>query len=112
MWCLTVDPYPTVNVTKYNSQSFTCSVDLNWNSVTYSYDAVNMAFFADDGKCKDFADQSSGLYITDCDDSTRTLYLTINDVTDVYNGKTIKCEVIYSTGATPNIQSVINVQCK
>ena len=43
-----------------------------------------MAFFGvEDGKCKDAA-PSSGLYTTDCDDSTRTFYLTINNVTDDY----------------------------
>ena len=66
-------PYPTVDVTRYNSQSFNCSVDPNWSSVTYSYGEINIALFfvAQDGKCKDVGAQSSGLYTTYCDDSTR-----------------------------------------
>ena len=78
--CITLIPYPTVNVIRYNIQSFTCSVDPNWSSVIYSHCSTNMAFFSvQDGKCKDAA-PSSGLYTTDCDDSTRTFYLTINNV--------------------------------
>ena len=112
IWCLTFDPYPTVNVTRYNSQSFNCRVDPNWSVVTYNYGSINIALFAVlDGKCKDFAGQTSGRYTTDCDDSTRTLYLTIKNVTDVYNGETIECRVTYDTGANPTIQSLINVQC-
>jgi hypothetical protein len=108
-----LDPYPTVNVTRYNSQSFNCSVDPNWNTVSYNYDGTNIALFVvQDGKCKDFVDHTSGRYTTDCDVSTRTFYLTINNVTDVYNGKIIQCEVTYSTGTRSEIQSFINVQCK
>ena len=113
IWCLTLDPYPTVNVPRYNSQSFNCSVDPNWSSVTYNNGPTNIAFFVvQDGKCKDFVDQSSGRHTTDCDDSTRTFYLTINNVTDVYNGNIIQCGVTYSTGTNSRIQSLINVQCK
>ena len=113
IWCLTLDPYTTVNVTRYNSQSFNCSVEPNWSSVTYNYGSTNIAFFAvQAGKCKDFANQSSGLYTTDCDVSTGTLYLTINNVTDDYSQKTIQCRVTYSTGTNYRIQSLISVQCK
>lgn len=109
----TLHPYPTVNVTRYNSQSFNCSVDPNWRYVTYSGGPKYMAVFGvQDGKCTDLVSQSSGLYTTDCDDSTRTFYLTINNVTDVYNGKIIQCQVFYSTGNNFDIKSVINVQCK
>ena len=113
IWCLTLDPYPTVNVTRYNSQSFNCSVDLNWNTVAYSYGSRSIAlFYGVDGKCTDLVDQSSGRYTTDCDDSTRTFYLTIKNVTDSYNGKTIQCKVWYNSGTRSEIQSLINVQCK
>jgi hypothetical protein len=113
IWCLTLDPYPTLNVTRYNSQSFNCIVDDNWNSVLYNYGDRNIAFFkVVDGKCKDFADHSSGRYTTACNISTRTFYLTINNVTDGYNQKTIACQVIDNTGAIFKTQSVINVQCK
>jgi hypothetical protein len=58
IWCLTLDPYPRVNVTRYNSQSFNCSVDPNWTSVAYNYGSTNIAFFVvQNGTCKDFADQ-------------------------------------------------------
>jgi hypothetical protein len=108
-----LDPYPTVNVTRYNSQSFNCSVDPNWNAVSYDYGETNIAFFGvQDGKCKDFVDHSSGLYTTACGVSTRTFYLTINNVTDVYNGGTIECTVAHSTGDRSQKQSLINVQCK
>ena len=61
------------------------------NHVSYGY--KNMTFFGvQDGKCKDFVDQSLGLYTTDCDDSTRTFYLSINNVTDVYNGEKYNVE--------------------
>jgi hypothetical protein len=113
IWCLTLDPYPTVNVTRYNSQSFNCSVDPDWKTVSYFYAVKNVAFFVVvDGKCKDFIDQSSGRYTTDCDDSTRTFYLTINNVTDVYNGKIIKCQVVYGPTGSSGKQTLINVQCK
>ena len=112
-WYLTLDPYLTVIVTRYSSQSFNCSVDPNWTSVAYNYGFTNIALFVvQNGTCKDYADQSSGLYTTNCDDSTRTFYLTINNVTDDYNGKTIVCQVFYSTGNNFDIKSVINVQCK
>jgi hypothetical protein len=111
IWCLTLVPYPTVNVTRYNSQSFNCSVDPSWNTVAYNYGITNIAFFGvDNGKCKDFADQSSGLYTTDCDDSTRTFYLTINNVTDEYNEKTIKCIAVYGAEVKPKKESLIHVQ--
>ena len=113
MWCLTLHPYPTVDVTRYSSQSFNCSVDPNWNTVAYIYELANIAFFGTlNSKCKDFVDQSSGLYTTDCDVSTRTFYLTINNVTDDYNEKTVECRVTHSTGTSSQIQSIINVQCK
>jgi hypothetical protein len=113
IWCLTLDPYPTVNVIRYNSQSFNCSVDPNWSSVAYSHDDINIALFIDTGgKCKDFADHTSGRYTTDCDDSTRTFYLSINNVTNVYNGRTIRCRVVDSTGTSSQKQSLLNVQCK
>jgi hypothetical protein len=111
IWCLILDPFPTVNVTRYNSQSFTCSVDPNWSSVSYNYGITNIALFNGD-KCSDFINHTFGLYTTDCDDSTRTFYLTINNVTDVYNMKTIVCNVFYSTGANSKKQSLIHVQCK
>ena len=108
----TLHPYPTVNVTRYNSQSFNCSVDPNWGTVAYNYGFSNIAFFGVQvDKCKNFADQSS-LYTTDCDDSTRTFYLTINNVTGEYNGKTIGCKVVPSTGEATDRQTLINVQCK
>jgi hypothetical protein len=92
-------PYPTVDVTRY------------WNYVAYNYGSTNIAFFGvQDGKCKNFIDQSSGLYTAYCDDSTGLFYLTINNVTDVYNGRTIQCTVAYSTGTSSQIQSLINVQ--
>jgi hypothetical protein len=53
-------------------------------------------FVVQDGKCTDFASESSGLLTTDCDASTRTFYLTINNVTDTYNGRTIQCRVRYN----------------
>ena len=110
IWCLTLDPYPTVNVTRYNSQSFNCSVDPNWNSVSYNYRKTNIAlFYVQGGKCQNFAATVPGLYKTDCDDSTSTFYLTINNVTD---GKPLQCVVTYSTGATSSKTSTINVQCK
>ena len=113
IWCLTLDPYPIVNVTRYKGQSFNCSVGINWNTVDFSNDASNIAFFGVvGGKCKDFSEPPPGLYITDCDDSTRTFYLTITNVTDVYNGRTIQCRVRYSTGTSFQKQSLINVQCK
>jgi hypothetical protein len=113
IWCLTLVPYPTVNVTRYISQSFNCIVDPNWSSVAYFYGTENISlFFVQDGKCKDYVDQSSGIYTTDCDDSTRTFYLTINNVTDDYNGRTIQCNVTYSAGVSSQQQSIINVQCK
>ena len=113
IWSLTLDPYPTVNVTRYNSQSFNCSVGPNWSTVSYNYDGINIAlFFVQDGKCKDYREHTSGLETTDCDDSTRTFYLTINNVNDVYNGKIIKCKVVYGSGASSEKESLINVQCK
>jgi hypothetical protein len=113
IWCLTLVPYPTVNVTRYNSQSFNCSVDPNWSYVTYNYDRANIAlFFVQDVKCIDDINQSSGIYTTDCDASTRTFYLTIKNVTDSYNGNTIQCRVMHSSGTSSEIQSLINVQCK
>ena len=112
-WCLTLDPYPTVDVTRYSDQSFNCSVDPNWRTVSYFYAVSNVAFFVVvDGKCKDFQDQSSGLYTTDCDDSSRTFYLTINNVTDDYNGNMIRCQVVYGSVAKSEKQTLINVQCK
>ena len=112
-WCLTLDPYPTVNVTRYNSQSFNCSVDPNWSLAHYYHGGTNIALFkASDGKCKDFVDQSSGRYTTYCDDSTRTFYLTINNVTDDYNGYFIQCIVSYSVEPITYKYTVINVQCK
>ena len=111
--CLTLYPYPTVDVTRYNSQSFNCSVEPNWSSVTDSYDSTNKALFlVQDCKCKKVGDQKSGRYTTDCDDSTITFYLPINNVTDVYNGKTIQCRVKDRTGASSDMNSVIHVQCK
>ena len=111
IWCLTLDPYPTANVTRYNSQTFNCSVDTNWNRVSYNYDGTTIAmFYADDGKCK--GGQLSGPYKTDCDDSTRTFYLTINNVTDDYNGRIIECIVVHDVISISRIQSLINVQCK
>jgi hypothetical protein len=81
--------------------------------LAYFYGTENISlFFVQDGKCKDYVDQSSGIYTTDCDDSTRTFYLTINNVTDDYNGRTIQCNVTYITGTRSQIQSIINVQCK
>jgi hypothetical protein len=113
IWCLTLDPYPTVTVTRYNSQSFNCSVESSCSSVAYNYVSINIALFvALDGKCKDFIDQSSGLYTTDCDDSTRMFHLPINNVTDVYNGRTIQCSVVNSTGGSSEIESTVYVQCK
>ena len=113
MWCLTLHPYPTVDVTRYSSQSFNCSVDPNWNTVAYINELENIAFFGTlNSKCKDFGNPPPGLYTTDCDDSTRTFYLTINNVTDDYNGDKIQCRVTYSTGTSSQIQSLINVQCK
>jgi hypothetical protein len=109
--CLSLDPYPTVNVTRYNSQSFTCIVDPSWSSVVYVYISTNIALHVAPGNCYDFIDQSSGLYKTGCNDSTRMFYLTINNVTDDYNGKTIQCRVFY-TGTSPDKESLINVQCK
>jgi hypothetical protein len=45
----------------------------HWSSVAYFYGTENISlFFVQDGKCKDYVDQSSGIYTTDCDDSTRT----------------------------------------
>ena len=113
IWCLTLDPYPTVTVTRYNSQSFNCSVETSWSAVAYNYDSTNIAWFAVGkvGKCKDFVDQSSGLYTTYCDNSTRTFYLTINNVTDDYNRQTIECKLFYA-GNNSQIESLINVQCK
>jgi hypothetical protein len=109
----TLHPYPTVNVTRYNSQSFNCSVDPDWNSVTYNYDKTNVALFNVQGdKCKNHALTPPGLYTTNCDDSTRTFYLTINNVTGDYNGKIIECIVGPSTGDTTDRQTLINVQCK
>ena len=113
IWCVTLVPYPSVTVTRYNRQSFNCSVDPNWSAVAYVYGIENIALFSvQDGKCKDFLDQSSGLYTTDCDDSTRTFYLTIKNVTDDYNGKIIQCKVTYSAGVSSQQQSIIHVQCK
>jgi hypothetical protein len=71
---------------KWSRLFFFCNtkrVDANWSSVTYSYDDTNIAMFfvAQDGKCKELGAQSSGLYTTYCDDSTRTFYLTINNLT-------------------------------
>ena len=110
---MTLVPRPTVHVTRYNSQRFILSVDPNWSTVSYNYGSTNIALFAvQDGKCKDFVDQTSGLYTTDCDDSTRTFCITNNNVTDNYNGKIIQCSVTDSTGTTSQIQSFINVQCK
>ena len=113
IWCLTLDPYPRVNVTRYNRQSFNCNVETSWSAVAYNYDSTNIALFTvgNVGKCKDFVDQSSGLYTTYCDDSTRTFYLTINNVTDVYNRETIECKLFYA-GINSKIESLINVQCK
>ena len=106
-------PYPRVNVIRYNSQSFNCSVNSNWSSVSYSYGSTNIVLFGvADGKCKDFVDQSSGLYSTYCDDSTRAFYLTINNVTDVYNGRQIQCRVFNSIGTSSEIESRLNIQCK
>ena len=52
----TLHPYPTVNVTRYNSQSFNCSVDPNWSTVAYYYGLLNIAFFvAQVDKCEDSA---------------------------------------------------------
>jgi hypothetical protein len=63
-----------------------------------------MAFFGvEDGKRKDAA-PSSGLYTTDYDDSTRTFYLTINNVTDDYNRRTIKCQVVHKHNNHPNTE--------
>ena len=93
------------NVTRYNSQSFNCSVDPTWRAVTYNYISTSISLFTvQDGKCKDLLDQSSGLYTTDYDDSTRTFYLTINNVTDDHNRKTIRCRVAYFTGNGPEIK--------
>ena len=85
----------------------------NWSTIVYIYDLANIAFFGVlNSQCKDFGKPPSGFYTTDCDESTRTFYLTINNVTDDYNGKEIQCRVTYSTGTSSQIQSLINVQCK
>ena len=113
MLCLTLEPHPTINVTRYERQTFNCSADSNWNTVSYNYGLLNIAFFVDqDGKCKDFAVPTPGRYTTYCDDTSRKFYLTINNVTDDYNGKTMQCRVVYSTGAISELRSIITVQCK
>jgi hypothetical protein len=104
---------PTINVTRYERQTFNCSVDSNWSSVAYNYGPVNIALFAvQDGKCIDFADHSLGRYTTYCDEISRTFYLTINNVTDHYNAKTMECMVVYGSSTSFRIQSRIYVQCK
>ena len=113
IWCLTLEPYPTINVTRYERQTFNCSVDSNWSSVAYNYGTVNIALFAvQDGKCIDFADHSLGRYTKYCDEISRTFYLTINNVTDDYNAKTMECIVVYSSRTSSKLQSRIYVQCK
>ena len=108
-WHLRLDPYITVNVTRCNSQTFNCRVEHNWNTVTYNYGGTNLALFAiQDGKSKDFATTTSGLYITNFNESTRTFYLTINGVTDVYNGEIIHCQVVYSTGNRSDMNSAFS----
>ena len=110
---LKLDPYPTVNATRYNIQTVNRSVDPDWSTVAYYYGATSIALFAvQDGKRKDFANQSSGRYTTDCDDSTIMFYLNIYNVSDDYNGKTIQCRITYSTGNSSEVNSVIYVQCK
>ena len=112
-WCLTLEPYPTINVTRYERQTFNCSVDSNWSSVSYYYGVTNIAFFlAQDAKCNDLAAPLPELYTTYCDDTSRTFHLTINNVTDDYSGKTIQCTAVYNTGAISDLRSIINVQCK
>ena len=109
----TLHPYPTVNVTRYNSQSFNCSVDRSWSTVAYNYGVTNIALFAvQEGKCKDLVTPPPVLYTANCDDSTSTFYLTINNVTGEYNGETIVCKVVASTGDTTARKTSINVQCK
>jgi hypothetical protein len=105
--------YPTINVTRYERQTFNCSVDSNWSSVSYYYQVTNIAFFlAKDSKCKDWAAPPPELYTTYCDDTSRKFYLTINNVTDDYSGKTIQCRAVYNIGAISDLRSIINVQCK
>ena len=94
-------------------QTFNCSVDSNWRAVTYSYGATNIAlFFVQDGKCKDVSALQPELYTTYCDATSRTFYLTINNVTDYYIGITIQCRVTYNTGGSSERKCSINVQCK
>ena len=113
MWCLTLEPYPTINVTRYDRQTFNCSVDSNWSSVSYNYDGINIALFVvQDGNCIDVVGHSLGRYATYCDDTSRTFYLTINHVTDDYNEKAIQCLVVYSSRTSSDRESRINVQCK
>jgi hypothetical protein len=104
-------PLATIRRTKF--QIIVRKREPNWRYVAYNYMYVNIALFtALDGKCKDYINQTSWLYTTDCDDSTRTFYLTINNVTDNYNGKTIHCSVTHSTRSRTDMNSVINVHCK
>ena len=79
------------------------------HTVTYNYGGTHLALFAvQDGKCKYFGTTTPELYKTDCNHSTRTLYLTINNVTDVYNGQIIYCQVVHSTVNRSDMNSATN----
>jgi hypothetical protein len=64
-------------------------------------------FVVQDDKCIDFVDHSLGRYTTYCDDTSSMFYLTINNVTDDYNEKTIQCRVVYSPGVSSYLRSIM-----
>lgn len=111
---ITLQPIPTASCQRYNSLILTCSISEDWIFVAFNLETgvgnENIAAFTDVGdSCKDNAEPTPGLYQTSCNYKSKTFYLTINNVTDTYNGRFIEC---ISLPGNVRVQTTINVQCK
>lgn len=110
---ITLQQSPTANIQRFSSMVLNCSLEKSWTTVAFHLGTLNIAFFFNKRTeaCRNYAEPTPGLYQTYCDYNSRTFYLTINNVTDTYNGKFIEC-MCTGENDVGRARTTINVQCK
>lgn len=110
---ITLQPSPTANIQRFSSMVLNCSLEKSWTTVAFHLGTLNIAFFFNKRTeaCRNYAEPTPGLYQWYCDYNANTFYLTINNVTDTYNGKFIEC-MCTEENDVGRARTTINVQCK
>ncbi|CAG2244369.1 CD113 [Mytilus edulis] len=106
-----ITPSPTVNIQRFKSLVLNCSLEKSWTTVAFNLENLNIALFFNKriGACSNYAEPSLDYIRRIVTTTPEHFYLTINNVTDTYNGKYIECMYTFES-EVGRVRTTLNVQ--